>query len=103
MLQKPWFKVFIWFLSTFFFFLASAVIISMLKPGPSESEVMQFMMGMMGAMDKSLMGVSMSIKHDANLQFIIALSTMVIMPVIVISIIAGFVIRYVHRRKEDVQ
>jgi uncharacterized membrane protein SpoIIM required for sporulation len=103
MMQKPWFKLFIWFLATFFFFLASGVIISLLKPGPSESEVMKFMMGMMSAMDRSMMGVAMSLENDGALRSIIAFSSSMAAPIILICIIAGFVIRFTQRRDEDVR
>ena len=98
MLQKPWIKIFIWFMATFFFFLASGVIISIFKPGPSESEVMQFMEGMMAAMDKSMMGVAMNIEHNGALQEVIVLSTKLMIPLIFISMVAGFAIRYMQWR-----
>ena len=52
-------KVVYWSLSSFFFFAASVIVISILKPGPTEAQVMQWMQGMMGAMHGSLMGASM--------------------------------------------
>lgn len=102
MLQKPWFKVFIWFMATFFFFLASAVIISIFKPGPSEAEVMQFMMSMMQAMEGTLMGVSMTLEKSAQMQSIMAFVRWITLPVIVVSIIAGVAIRISQRRDEHV-
>jgi uncharacterized membrane protein SpoIIM required for sporulation len=102
MLQKPWFKIFIWFVTTFFFFLAAGVIISVFKPGPSESEVMQFMMGMMSAMDKSMMGVAMNLENDSTLRSAVTLANTMALPVIMISIIAGFVIRHRQRGDKDV-
>lgn len=102
MLQKPWFKLFIWFMATFFFFLASGVVISILRPGPSETDVMKFMMGMMSAMDKSIMGVTMSIEHNGVLQYIILLSISIILPVIVISAAIGFLLRFAHWGGKDV-
>ncbi len=93
MLQKPWFKFFIWFLTTFFFFLSAGVIISMLKPGPSESEVMQFMMGMMSAMDNSMMGVAMNLESGGLLSRIIQLSSVIIIPLVAAGIAGGILIR----------
>lgn len=93
MLQKPWFKVFVWFLTIFFFFLASGVIISILKPGPTEGEVMQFMMGMMSAMENSMMGISMSLEQHSELAYLIALSSSISLPVIAICIVFGLIIR----------
>jgi hypothetical protein len=97
MMQKPWFKTFIWFLTSFFFFLASGVVISVFRPGPTEAEVMQFMMSMMSAMDSSMMGVSMNLENDGALKEIILLSTYLAVPIILISILAGLLIRNVKR------
>lgn len=102
MMQKPWFKIFIWFMATFFFFLASGAVISILRPGPSENDVMKFMMGMMSAMDSSLMGVAMNIEHDGILQSVIRLSTSIAVPVLLLSIIVGFGIRMLQRRGKNV-
>lgn len=102
MMQKPWFKVFIWFVATFFFFLAAGVIISVFRPGPSESEVMKFMEGMMSAMDRSMMGVSMNIEGDGALKQVIALANVITLPVILISIFAGIVIRLWQRGDKNV-
>lgn len=93
MLQKPWFKMFIWFMATFFFFLAAGVIISMFKPGPSETEIMKFMEGMMSAMDRSMMGVAMGIEKDGPLSSIVKMSNSIALPVILISVFAGIGIR----------
>lgn len=99
MLQKPWFKLFIWFLTTFFFFLALATLISLWKPGPSESEVMRYMSGMMGAMESSLMGVMMSIESNSTLRTIL-IWTIATFPLgLVLSIIIGFILR--RRNSED--
>ncbi|MCX8131847.1 MAG: hypothetical protein N3I35_17340 [Clostridia bacterium] len=97
MMQKPWFKLFIWFLATFFFYLASGVIISMLKPGPTENEVMKYMTGMMSAMDSSMMGVAMNIENDGVLSSVIALSSSMAVPIILVCVIAGFAIRSAQR------
>jgi hypothetical protein len=102
MVQKPWFKIFVWFMATFFFFLASAVIISMFRPGPSETDVMKFMSGMMGAMENSIMGVAMSIESNSTFSRILAFSYFMLTPIIVISVIAGFIIRFMQRRGKDV-
>lgn len=93
MLQKPWFKIFVWFLATFFFFLAAGTIISWLRPGPSESDVMNYMSGMMGAMENSIMGVMMGAEGNRALQTVL-LWTVSTFPVgVILSIIAGFYLR----------
>lgn len=48
-----------WGLASFFFFAATVLVISTLKPGPTETQVMRFMSGMMSAMHNSMMGASM--------------------------------------------
>lgn len=93
MLQKPWFKIFVWFLATFFFFLASATIISLLKPGPSESEVMNYMSGMMGAMENSIMGIMMGIEGNKTLQTILTWTLGTLPAAVILSIIAGLILR----------
>lgn len=102
MMQKPWFKLFIWFISSFFFFLAAGVIISILRPGPSEIDVMRFMEGMMNAMDRSLMGVAMGIESDMALLSIIKTSTSLLIPIITGALVLGFAIRFSQRRDRDV-
>lgn len=103
MVQKPWFKVFVWFMATFFFFLAAAVIISMFKPGPSESEVMQYMAGMMSAMDSSIMGVMMSIESNTALKKILVMSFRAFPFIILLSIVMGAILRAVNREVKNVQ
>lgn len=103
MVQKPWFKVFVWFMATFFFFLATAVIISILKPGPSESEVMQYMAGMMSAMDSSIMGVMMSIESNTTLKDILVLSFRAFPFIIILSIVLGVILRVVNSEVKNVR
>ncbi|MCX7746556.1 MAG: hypothetical protein N2645_06670 [Clostridia bacterium] len=102
MMQKRWFKIFIWFITSFFFFLASGVLISMFRPGPTESEAMNFMMGMMRAMDGSMMGVAMNLENEGALKSIILLSSSLALPVLILSIIAGLLIRNVTRGGKNV-
>lgn len=97
MMQKPWFKAFIWFISTFFFFLASMVLISELKPGPTDAEVMRFMEGMMSAMERSLMGVAMGIEGESALKTIIVNSSFMLVPITLLSIAGGVVLRILRR------
>ena len=99
MLQKPWFKIFVWFLSTIFFFLASATIISIFKPGPSEIEVMNYMSGMMKAMENSVMGIMMGIEENKTLQAILTWSIATFPLGVILSIIAGLILR--KRSSED--
>lgn len=103
MVQKPWFRIFVWFMATFFFFLASGVIISMFRPGPSETDVMRFMAGMMDAMNTSIMGIAMSVESNGIFSRILAFSYFMLVPIIAISTVAGFVIRLMQRRGEDVR
>jgi len=80
-------------MAIFFFFLTSVVIISIFKPGPSEAEVMQFMSGMMSAMDNSMMGVAMNMESDGSLNAIMGFTAVIAIPIILISIVIGFLIR----------
>jgi predicted permease len=93
MVQKPWFKVFIWFLATFIFFLASCVIVSIFKPRPSENEVMSYMSGMMGAMENSIMGTMMRVEGDKNIRDIMILSLSTFPLMLILSIIVGLILR----------
>lgn len=102
MMQKTWFKLFIWFLSTFYFFLASGVIISIFKPGPTETEVMQFKEGFMSAMERSIMGVAMGLESDSALKSIVEISAYILVPIIILGIIAGIAIRVKQWRDKDV-
>jgi len=99
MLQKPWFKIFVWFLATFFFFLAAATVISFLRPGPSERDVMNYMSGMMGAMENSAMGIMMGIEGNGILRSILIWTLGTFPLAVVLSIIAGFLLR--KRNSED--
>lgn len=103
MVQKPWFKLFVWFMATFFFFMASGVAISLLSPGPSETDVMRFMSGMMGAMESSIMGVSMAVENNNSINKILAISYFILPPTIIISIVIGFSIRFLRGSGKIVQ
>lgn len=93
MMQKPWFKLFIWFITTSFFFLAAAVIISSLIPAPDESKSMLYMSGMMNAMDSSLMGLSMSMESDTYLKTIVKKVSDLTIPLILYSIAAALLVK----------
>ncbi|MDF2522962.1 MAG: hypothetical protein K0R31_603 [Clostridiales bacterium] len=99
MMQKPVFKVFIWFISTAFFFLATALLVSALGPEPSEQQIMQFMSGMMGAMQNSMMGLSMSLEQNGELKTFIGTASNVTVPLMLLGFLFGLLIRL--RRKKD--
>lgn len=102
MVQKPWFKIFVWFMATFFFFLASGVVISVFRPGPSESDVMRFMEGMMSTMGTTIMGVTMTVEGNSLLKNIIIQSSELVLPIIAFSIVIGFLLRFSIGGKKDV-
>ncbi|MEW9122351.1 MAG: hypothetical protein AB2421_06510 [Thermotaleaceae bacterium] len=102
MVNKPWFKVFLWFLTTFFFFMASGVILSIFKPGASEMDVMRFMSGMMGAMETSIMGVTMGAEDNGTIRMILSLSYFMLTPIIAVSIVIGFTIRFMRGSGKNV-
>ncbi|NPV92821.1 MAG: hypothetical protein HPY50_18805 [Firmicutes bacterium] len=93
MLQKPWFKALIWFGSVSYFFLASAVMISILTPGPTETQVHQFMAGSMEAMERSMMGVAMNLKHDSFLSSLILLAGYWTLPLMLLGFFLGITAR----------
>lgn len=99
MMQKPWFKAFIWFVTTAFFFFAAAILISALGPEPSEQQVMKFMAGMMGSMQKSMMGLSMSLEQDSELKTFIGMASSITVPLILLGVLFGLLVRL--RRKKD--
>lgn len=99
MMQKPWFKIFIWVISTAFFFMASAVIISALAPEPSEKQIMSFMSGMMNAMSSSLMGLSMSLEQDTDLKSLINTAAAATIPLMLLATLFGLLLKL--RRKKD--
>lgn len=99
MMQKPWFKAFIWFMASTFFFMASGVLISHFSLGPTETQVMQYMSGMMAAMG-SLMGLSMTLEADGSLRQIIALAASLTVPMLFLGVLFGIYVRC-FRGKED--
>lgn len=78
--------------------MASGILISALGPEPSEGQVMQYMQGMMGAMHSSLMGLSMTIEHDADINRIIVGASSLTLPLILVSALVGLYIRFRRRR-----
>ncbi|WP_070000009.1 hypothetical protein [Cellulosilyticum sp. I15G10I2] len=101
MLQKPWVKFMIWFVSTSFFFMGAGIIISVLGPPPTEGQIMQYMSGMMDAMHSSLMGLSMSIEEDAQLKQLILNAASVTSPLILLSVVSGLYVRLTRRKKHE--
>ncbi|BCN29571.1 hypothetical protein [Anaeromicropila herbilytica] len=99
MMQKKWFKLFIWFISTALFFAAAGIIIATYGPNPSEQQSMSYMSGMMKAMENSLMGLSMTIEGDTELKQILIKASSITSILIVASIIAGFYVRGYRRKK----
>jgi hypothetical protein len=98
-MQKTWFKAFIWTVSTAFFFLASATVISALGPGPDEQQVMLFMSGMMNAMNNSLMGLSMTLEGDYELRRMISGAAAFTIPAILTGAAAGLYFRFKREKR----
>ena len=92
MLQKPWFKLFIWFTTSAFFFLSATIIISFFNPGPSQKDISNFMMGMMNSMD-STMGLSMTLEGDNFLKHVILVSSKLTVPLIEIGFFCGVLVK----------
>lgn len=98
MMQKKWFRLFIWFVSTALFFAASSIIIATYSSDPSQQQIMAYMSGMMKAMEISLMGLSMTISHDTELQKILINLSPITSVLVVVSLFGGFYVRR-NRRK----
>lgn len=99
MMQKKWFKVFIWFISTALFFAAASIIISTYSPEPSQQQIMAYMSGMMSAMQNSLMGLSMTLEGDTELKNIIKEVSSATITLIIASIAAGDYVRNRRRKR----
>lgn len=99
MMQKWWFKTFIWFTSTASFFLSATILISYFNPEPSMGDVMKFMSGMMDAMHNSTMGLSMTIEHDSIMNKVISIVSNITVPLIIIGALGGLLVRI--RRKDS--
>ena len=80
-----------WSLATAFFFAATALVISVLKPGPTESQVMSFMAGMMSAMPNSMMGASMD--NSERFMFMLQWSAGASMLMILLGVLIGIPLR----------
>ena len=92
MLQKRWFKIFIWFTTSAFFFLGATIIISFLNPDPSQKDISNYMMGMMTSMD-STMGLSMTLEGDSFLKHVILISAKLTIPLITIGFFYGVLVK----------
>lgn len=93
MMQKPWFKLFIWFISSAFFLLASGIAISELRPALGEQEAMAYMTGMMGAMENSLMGLSMSLEGNGPLQQVVLRASTITIPLALSSLVLALLLK----------
>ncbi|MFZ5353706.1 MAG: hypothetical protein ACOZCL_13430 [Bacillota bacterium] len=98
MLQKKWFKLFVWFMSTVFFLSASYILISILGPNVAEQQSMAYMAGMMNAMHSSLMGLSMTIESDRDLKILIFRVSELTIPLILLGFAAGIAVRLLRRK-----
>lgn len=97
MMQKKWFKVFIWFIATTFFFLMSAILISALGPGASENQIMLFMSGMMQSMN-SFMGLSMTLEGNDCLKLLVGKFAAVTIPLVILAILGGLLVKLGRRK-----
>lgn len=84
-----------WSMSSAFFFAAAVIVISILKPGPTETQVMKWMHGMMSAMHNSMMGASM--EDAGQFGFLMGFSAYLSIVTILLGVIAGLLLKL--RRK----
>ena len=96
MQNKLYFKIIVWFLSSSFFLLSSTLIISILNTSSSSTDSMNFMAGMMKAME-STMGMSMNMENDYLIMNAISRISNITPNIIIIGILCGVV--YKLRRK----
>lgn len=66
-------------------------------------DVMKFMSGMMGAMENSIMGITMHVETNSTIGKILAFSYYMFTPIIVVSIVTGFAIRFMRGSGKSVQ
>lgn len=85
-----------WTLGSFFFFVASGIVISLLKPGPTEIQVMNFMQGMMSAMHNSLMGASM--ENAETFIYMLQQSAAMSVITLLLGIVIGISLHYYKSR-----
>ena len=97
MQNKLYFKIIVWFLSSSFFLLTSYLIISILNPNSSNIDSMNFMLGMMKAME-STMGMSMNMENDYLLMNTISLISNITPSIIIIGILCGVIYKLRRRR-----
>ncbi|WP_052216915.1 hypothetical protein [Thermincola ferriacetica] len=86
-----------WALSSFYVFVAATVAIALLKPGPTELQVMRWMEGMMSAMHNSLMGASMD--NSEVFSYLFRQSGQLSLLMIFVGIEAGLFLKIWRKRK----
>lgn len=98
MMQKTWFKLFIWFVSSFMFYMASGLVISFFGPEATETQIMAYMNGMMNAME-SLMGQSMTLEADPLLSKAISFASSFTFVLIILGIAGADYVRLTRRKR----
>lgn len=91
MFKKSWYILFAWVLGSFYFFLSSALIVSMFGPGATEAQTMKWMSEMMNAMHVSLMGWAME-ENSVVIQLVIKTGSLVF-PAIFAGAALGFLLK----------
>ena len=93
MMQKRWFKIFIWFTSSALFFMMAVILISYYSPAPTQDQSMKYMMGMMDSMENAMMGLSMSLESNNSIIAMIVTSASITIPLTVIGIVFAVILR----------
>lgn len=101
MFNEKWFKLLVWILASFFFFVSACVIVGTLGSGPSEMQVHQWMSGMMQAMERSLMAYSMGMEKETRLVALIVDGTQLALPLVLGGMVLGIYFR--SQTKNDVK
>lgn len=93
MMQKTWFKVFIWVISSAFFFLASVMVIAFFNPASTNEQAMLYMSGMMKSMESSMMGLSMALESNSTIKPLIIRASIITIPLSIIAAIFAIIVR----------
>lgn len=100
LLQQPWYKGFVWFTSSAYFYIVASIMISLAGPQPSAKQIELFMTGMMKAMKVSLMGIS-GMHESTSSGDIIDLSAVLMIEMLILAFTVGAFMVWKGRRPDE--
>lgn len=98
---KPWFKAFIWFITSACFYIIAVMVISIAGPQPSAIQVKLFMSGMMQAMESSLMGLATM--DNIGIADITDLSVYLVIQFLLLAFVMGVYLLWKDKKKSHEQ